>query len=1191
MKRIVRNGILLLLVLAIISASAEGAVFSVPANIQIIESEAFSGLPFDEVYIPSGVTQIGAGAFSEDVRTIYSFTGSAAEDYACENGIDFVPLDITDVYVNVSPFVSPYRNFNVSVSYVSYYNCTLTVSLIKDGETVCTAVSADAHNVSLRAEKGGIYDICISLAFRDFKQEFYFDGEVEVLEPVRLISDSIIMAPGDILCPIDDTEKRDVKSLFCPDSGIAISGLNIKALRCGTYTLTCIADQDGEEVYTEFTVSVFDRAEDILTGEAELYLPVGTTSQILPAAYPEGSGDGKFTFVSMDPAIASVDENGVVSALSQGKTAIRVSTFGAETLIPVQVTVLTESLRIIANFDVDTLLTGTQNRLFYEIAPAEADNVCVYWTSSDESVISIDPSTGLIKANNAGIATITAKAEDGTGATDSIRIAVRRGIDSVTVTVPSQMNAGDCVRAAVTYTPDNAVCGEFVYETDDPSVLTVEEDGFIHAVAAGQADLIVRAENGVFARQTITVFNEAASISLSAGDLSIGVGRSFDLSPLVSAEPANCDMSLLRYDSSDDSIVTISDSGVLTGVSAGTALITVSIGDLHAQANVRIVSPTADTIALDSSYLILIDGQTAHIKVSKPVAFFYTDSPELINVSMPDIRYLTITAKMPGNAKVFAVSASGSVTCAEIQVNPIVAKSIELNASELTLLPGEEVMLTSSVLPENTSERNISWLSTDETVCEVHDGRVLATGAGQAVVMAISPSGVSGECLITVTEIPMTDASLAADAVTVFAGESFDIDYIFEPANATPARFRWSADCDCCSVNGSTVTAISSGTCVITGEAEDASGLMLTLTVYVEEIPLRALMLSTDHLELTAGEQAVIDYSIYPHNACYAEAKFETSDESVASVDINGIVTAVSAGDCEIRVSAGYGEYEQVQTVLVHVESAGDVKYRALIMGQFTVAGLETYLPFSTNSTSSVRRALSCSAIDGEKYETTYLGASPARDTVQSAIEYLARTADEDDVTVLYMLAHGHYNTKTYSGYYMSTTSGSIIKDTALISAVTQIPGHVVLVVCTCNSGEIFRCGSLQAVMSNGGTYTTSRGTGHLSVICSTTSGSSSFFNVNDPSVSYDFFTRAFDQGIGWNIVAGAPMSMMADADADGSVTVGEIASFVPYRTQYLISSFRQLNGDARFWGNTGQYPKSFIASGDKDLKIISIQR
>ena len=1191
MKRILRNGILLLLVLAIISACAEGAVFSVPANIQVIESEAFSSLPFEEVYIPSGVTQIGTDAFSSDLRTIYSFSGSAAEQYASENGIGFVPVDITDVYVNVSPFVSPFRDFDVSVSYTSYYACTLTVSLIRDGETICTAVSADGHSAQLRAEKGGIYDIGVSLDFGGFTQEFFFDGEVEVYEPVRLISERIIMSPGDILCPIDDTEERAVKSIFCGDSSIAVSGLNIKALRCGIYTLTCIADQGGEDVYTEFTVSVYDRAEDILTGEAELFLPVGTTSQILPEAYPEGSGDGVFTFVSLDPAIASVDESGLVSALSQGITAIRVSTFGAEILIPVQVTVLTQSLRIIAPFDTDAMLTGTQNRLFYEVSPAEADNVCVYWTSSDESIVSIDHATGLISSKASGIATVTARAEDGSGAQDSVRIAVRRGVDTITLTAPGQMNAGESVQAFVTYTPDNAVNAEFAYETDDPSVLTIEEGGLIRAVGTGRANLIVRAENGVSAGQSITVFNEPASVSLSADVLSVGIGRSFDLMPLVSVKPGDCDESLLKFASSDAGIVTVSESGVLTGVSAGSALITVSIGELSTEATVKVVSPASDTIALSSSFLILNDGETGRIQVSRPVAFFYTDSPDLIDVSMPDIRYLTISAKAPGSAKVYAVSFSGSVTCAEVQVNPIVIRSITLSASALTLAPGEEAVLTAELLPENTSERELNWISTDENVCEVRDGTVLATGAGQAGVMAISPSGVSAECIITVTGIPMTDACLTSETVTVFAGESFDIDYLFEPANATPARFNWIADSDCCFVSGCTVTAVSSGTCVITGEAADGSGLTLTLTVYVEEIPLRALMLSTDLLELTAGEQATIDYSVYPYNACYGEAYFASSDETVVSVDGNGIVTAVSAGDCEIYVSAGYGEYEQMQTVSVHVESSCDVRYRALIMGQFTVAGLDTYLPFSTNSTSSVRNALSCSSVNGVKYETTYLGASPARETVQNAIEHLARTADEDDVTVLYLLAHGHYNTKTYSGYYMSTTSGSIIKDTALLTAVTQIPGHVVLVICSCNSGEIFRCGSLQSVMNNGGAYTTSRGNGHLSVICSTTTGSSSFVNATDSSLSYDFFTRAFDQGIGWNIIAGGPMNMMADADADGCVTVGELTSFIPYRTQYLISSFRQLNGDTRFWGNVSQYPKSFIASGDKDLKIISIQR
>lgn len=1176
----------LTLALSVLSAGAEGLLFSVPGGITRIESETFLDIPADEIYIPESVGFIGQNAFPATVQTIYGLSGSAAEEYALAGGLTFVPIDISDISICVPPFVSPYLDFTISVEYACAFPCHAKVELIKNGNRVCEARSADGHSVTLRATEGGLYDYRVTVSGQAISAERFFEGETQVYESVRLISPIPTLSPGDSFCPIDETEDRVIAAITSDKDGLSISGTTVTARETGTYTLTITALQDGETVFTECTVNVVSPVEKLLPGEDEVHLNIGESFTLSPVLIPEGSGDGTITYMSSDPTVAEVSESGVITAVGRGSAIITLSAFGAEAQVYVTVLLPTEALTIIAPFDTSSMLTGTKARLYYEIEPAEADNVYAYWTSSNPEVARIDPATGFIEAMSAGTTVITAKAEDGSGACGSIYINVLQGIEELSLILPETLYPGDYATASVLYDPAGAFGADFVLTSSNPSVLAVSSDGLMTALHPGKATVTVSAEGGRTASKEVRVCAKAETLTCLIPYLTLTKGTSRTLSDIILYTPDFTNTDNLSYTTSNPEIVTV-DGGILRAIGVGNAEITVTLDRLSVALPVTVTTAKAPSLSVVPSYKVLTTGESCVLNANQNV-IWYCDNPEAVELISTG-KSVTVKADRTANVHVYAIDAYGSVAACEIQINPVFINDITFETAFLSLTPGSEAEIKYTVSPANATEGALNWYSTDENVCEVTDGRVLATGAGECIVWAVSASGIMQSCSVSVSTVPMADARLEEDSISLFAGESCDITYIFSPADATPARFDWSTDCDVCSVDCNTVTALCAGTCVITGTAVDGSGITLMLTVHVEEIPLRAVIPAKDEITLNGGETYYIDYTVYPMNASFGEARFVSSDERVAVVDGNGLVTAVGSGSCVIYLTAGAGEYEQTAEINMQVR-CGETVYRSLIMGQFTVPGISNYLPFSTNGTGAVRSALSESAGGDAVYsETNYLGASPSRETVAEVLKHFSSVADEDDVTVIYMLTHGYYTTS--DGYYMGTTSGSIIKGTTLIDAVTQIPGHVVLVICSCNSGEIFRNSKLQAVMSAGGAYTAPRGSGHLSVITSTTEGSSSFYNAASASDSYDFFSRAFTQGLGWNMIAGGPSGMLADKNGDGSVTVSEIASYVPYRTQYLISSFRQLNGDRQFWGNVNQYPKYFIASGDSEIKIVSAVR
>jgi hypothetical protein len=145
-----------------------------------------------------------------------------------------------------------------------------------------------------------------------------------------------------------------------------------------------------------------------------------------------------------------------------------------------------------------------------------------------------------------------------------------------------------------------------------------------------------------------------------------------------------------------------------------------------------------------------------------------------------------------------------------------------------------------------------------------------------------------------------------------------------------------------------------------------------------------------------------------------------------------------------------------------------------------------------------------------------------------------------------------------------------------------------VFVLCTCHSGRILFTSGAKALKNAGGSYVGRNGKGRLSILCSSTSTNSSFYNTNDEKLSYDFYSYAVTRGLGWDMLKDyAFENPLADANGDGKVTVSELASYSRGATQRAISSFIQLNGTAGFAGHPSQFPSRQIALGHEDLVIF----
>lgn len=244
---------------------------------------------------------------------------------------------------------------------------------------------------------------------------------------------------------------------------------------------------------------------------------------------------------------------------------------------------------------------------------------------------------------------------------------------------------------------------------------------------------------------------------------SIGVGGTTTLSPTVL--PTN-HTEVVDWESDAPEIATVNSSGVVTGVAAGTAHITAkSHGNPSTIYDVCTVTVTAAVpvtgVSLKSSTTLLLGGtETLEATVlpndatNKNVTWSSADGTKVSVDEHGVITGLALTGEIPVNITVTTEDGSFEATCA-VTVNPVPVSSVGLNKTSAELVVGKTLTLSETVLPDNATDKSVTWESDDETVATVDDdGKVTAVAEGTATitVKSVADPTKKAECTITVTD-------------------------------------------------------------------------------------------------------------------------------------------------------------------------------------------------------------------------------------------------------------------------------------------------------------------------------------------------------------------------------------------------------------------------------------------------------
>ena len=156
--------------------------------------------------------------------------------------------------------------------------------------------------------------------------------------------------------------------------------------------------------------------------------------------------------------------------------------------------------------------------------------------------------------------------------------------------------------------------------------------------------------------------------------------------------------------------------------------------------------------------------------------------------------------------------------------------------------------------------------------------------------------------------VPATGIRLTKTAAELDEGETLELFYKLEPSDATTQGVVWASDnTDVATVDeDGIVTAVKAGTATITVSVKGHPEIKATcaITVKSSSIAVTKLTLSQSSAEVSVGKTLTLTCTIEPTDATNKEVVWSTSDETIATVDAQGVVTGVKAGIVTITVAS-----------------------------------------------------------------------------------------------------------------------------------------------------------------------------------------------------------------------------------------------------------------------------------------------
>lgn len=392
----------------------------------------------------------------------------------------------------------------------------------------------------------------------------------------------------------------------------------------------------------------------------------------------------------------------------------------------------------------------------------------LYVTDKGYGRIDLSGTIGKLQADNSITVKGNGRIDEKSGKV-TVEPGVKIGVTSVTLDKTDlTLDVNDKATLTATVNPNDATNKTVTWKSDKPEIVEVDSNGNVTVKAAGTATITATAD-GKSASCKVTVNGQPAtvpvqSVELNQTTLELKAGNTATLTATV--KPDDATNKTVTWSRSNPEVATV-DNGVVTAVSAGEAIITVTTEDGAKTATCKVTVNAPQTVPVTG---VTLDKTSLDLKTGDNTTLTATVNPE--SATNKDVTWIsdkpeiaavkggTVTAKAAGTAIIAVTTVDGAKT-ATCTVT-VIPKTVQVSGIQVqgsaSVYVGGSTKLTATVTPTNATNQKVTWSSNNESVATVGtDGTVTAVSAGTATITVTTEDGQkTAACTVTVLSVDRT---------------------------------------------------------------------------------------------------------------------------------------------------------------------------------------------------------------------------------------------------------------------------------------------------------------------------------------------------------------------------------------------------------------------------------------------------
>ena len=479
---------------------------------------------------------------------------------------------------------------------------------------------------------------------------------------------------------------------------------------------------------------------NMIVGDKRMY-----TAKVLPENTT--ATDKSITWSVSNSSVASVDQNGIVTALKDGGAYIYAkASNGVSANVYIRVTYTEVPITSVSISGAQWVYEGRTTQLSATISPNNATgDKTIKWSSQDENIAKVD-SNGLVTGIQEGSTRI--KAETVNGLLMTWKMEVKPGIKVTDITLNKtsmELLKGNSEKITAVVSPYNATNRTVTWSSSNSNIAIVDENGNVIAESEGTA--IITAKCGDISKTcNVKVYDVKVNLSEKTHTFT-NLAENLQLTVTLS----NNEDVEFEWKSSNVKVLKVDNNGKVTPVAGGFADITVTDKKYGKSLSCRCYVQALVTLS---------DGSKAYVGDMDKNGFFNSVDSSIIQDAFKNgptaDQYLLGDVNGDG-----FVNGIDSAIISDLYVTndfcpgkyyPIT--DVKLNKNAAAINKGKTEILTATINPENTTDSpNLTWTSSNEKVAKVdNNGKITTITSGIADIMVKTSNGKTSTCKLTVTD-------------------------------------------------------------------------------------------------------------------------------------------------------------------------------------------------------------------------------------------------------------------------------------------------------------------------------------------------------------------------------------------------------------------------------------------------------